>query len=68
MSKHRFEVVWAEPGGNEIARWEFDQGGPTPEGFRMLPVSKTILETVYLDGEFAFSSAIGPPYVPESNA
>jgi hypothetical protein len=65
----RFEVVWTTPAGEEVARWEFMQGGPVPEGFKELPDSVNLpsdwrlTETHYMDGEFVYSHEFGSPII-----
>ena len=62
--RRKFEVVWTTPAGDEIARWKFLQGGPTPEGFKSPHPNQKLIETHYMDGEFVYSTEIGPPLVP----
>ncbi len=60
----RFEVVWTTPGGDEVARWKFLQGGPAPEGFRSPHPSQKLIETWYAEGQLVVRTDIGPPTVP----
>jgi hypothetical protein len=57
-----FAIVWTRPNGEEVARWEFKNGDPQPEGYcgRLRSLTKELIETHYGDGEYRFHVKLDP--------
>ena len=60
-----FAVVWTRPNGEEVARWEFKDGDPTPKRYqgRLRRLTEEIIETHYGDGEYRFHVKLDPAEV-----